>query len=1437
MKKIYLLIVTGVLFVSASFAQVVTVTNPANTTPSLNATYPSLNNALIDLANITAISGPVIITLNPGNNQTAPVNGYTISVNAATTAVNNVTIEGSNNTITASASLATGALNNAIFSIIGADHITLQNFTMQENPANTVNTPAASNNMVEWGVALLHLSATNGAQNNTIQNNTISLNRNYRNSFGIYSSTRHTSADVGTTHDVTNGTTGPNSGNKFYGNRISNVNMGIALIGTGTAAFQDVGNDIGGSSAATGNTITDWGGAASLTMYISNPTTVSYGIYINHQTADNVSYNTLTSATAGAGTAVTFDGIRKDYTTTPAGTFTSTISHNTITMTSAFTGSNFECIRSQGMSTLATATINITDNNLLDNAITAAGTTSAFGGIINTSSPGTLNITNNIMRGLTTVSSGGFTGISNSGNVQNTININNNKIGDAVAGAATYSIASASQLNAITNSGGAATATVNITGNSMNGFSIVTSGQVAFIQNSSNSAVAVNIDNNQLGSTTGTLITMSGVQSSNLFFLYNRGATATTAVSFTGNNIRGITHVVTGTSQHQYITSGSNTAPFTLTVANNTFTNITDNTSGNALFIVDNPSKVPGAGTIINNNSIVTGYSKTAGGSVTFISCSGGSVNGTTTSMTNNNFSNISVNGSTDLYGISANDGFSSADGPTQTITGNTINNISAGSGTVYAIYSDYSAGATIANNTISSINSNYIIYGIDMENNNGQGTFNVYSNTIRDLNSTVVSGHVRGIVANSGSVPIFNIYSNMIYNLSSAGSSNLVNGVMLSDGQAANIYNNTINNLTNAGTSAPLAAGINIIAGTTLNIYLNKIHSIAATGNFTATSTIAEGIRITAGTVANVYNNFVSDLTAPNVSYTDVVRGIDISSTIAASNYNLYYNSVYVNASSTGTDFGSSGIYHTINATATTAVLNMIDNIIVNTSTPNGTGVTAAYRRSGTALNNYAATSNYNLLYAGAPSANRLLFYDGINSDQTLAAYQTRVSTRDANSISLLPGFASINDLHITTPDCSFNNKGIPVAGITADIDAATRSLTTPDIGADEVAGYAAVSNVALAINSTNGMDLLRTCDDGGWTYYTDPTDGSRFLFAIEWSSFDAAAKAAATVRITVDPAIATVNDNSVPFGTWTMNRYWNVDLHGTAMTGMANVRFFYDVAEKNATDAAAAAFLSAYPSGSPEPPSWFKTKTTSFAGDAAHMNADRVYDAMGLVDANSGGAKINNVLYAQFNSISSFSGGTYAAGVGPNTPLPIVLNYLRGVKQGSKNNLSWQVTCTSTPKATLTLERSSDATSFTAIYTIVADAVRCYQPFDYQDANPAGGRNFYRLKMTDESGKFTYSNIIVLLNDTKGFEVLSIAPNPVTTGRFKLNVTSAENTTMNVVIMDMQGRVIQQQTVSMIAGYNSLDMNVINLAAGTYTIYGTTASDRSKVIRFVRQ
>ena len=82
-----------------------------------------------------------------------------------------------------------------------------------------------------------------------------------------------------------------------------------------------------------------------------------------------------------------------------------------------------------------------------------------------------------------------------------------------------------------------------------------------------------------------------------------------------------------------------------------------------------------------------------------------------------------------------------------------------------------------------------------------------------------------------------------------------------------------------------------------------------------------------------------------------------------------------------------------------------------------------------------------------------------------------------------------------------------------------------------------------------------------------------------------------------------------------------------------------------------------------------------------------------------------------------------------------------------------------------------------------------------------------------------------------------MNIAPNPVGGNSFKLNATSAKTTKMEIVISDMQGRIVNRQTVSLIAGFNSTEINVSTLLPGTYNIYGITADEKSGLIRFVKQ
>jgi hypothetical protein len=223
-------------------------------------------------------AGGVTYNVAAEHTETAPAGGY--SITASGTATDQIIFQksgtGANPTVTAPTPQTAGNLNDAIFKIIGGDYITIDGFTMLENAANTTTT-TASNNMTEWGVALLYASTTNGAQNNTIRNNTIDLNRTYTNTFGIYSNVRHSATAPTTTADIT-APTGANSNNKFYSNNITDVNLGIVVVGSTTGANMDTGLDVGGTAVGTGNTITDYGTAAPASGFISVSGTV-YGIF------------------------------------------------------------------------------------------------------------------------------------------------------------------------------------------------------------------------------------------------------------------------------------------------------------------------------------------------------------------------------------------------------------------------------------------------------------------------------------------------------------------------------------------------------------------------------------------------------------------------------------------------------------------------------------------------------------------------------------------------------------------------------------------------------------------------------------------------------------------------------------------------------------------------------------------------------------------------------------------------------------------------------------------------------------------------------------------------------------------------------------------------------------------------------------------------------
>ncbi|MFP5042955.1 M36 family metallopeptidase [Parasediminibacterium sp. JCM 36343] len=120
----------------------------------------------------------------------------------------------------------------------------------------------------------------------------------------------------------------------------------------------------------------------------------------------------------------------------------------------------------------------------------------------------------------------------------------------------------------------------------------------------------------------------------------------------------------------------------------------------------------------------------------------------------------------------------------------------------------------------------------------------------------------------------------------------------------------------------------------------------------------------------------------------------------------------------------------------------------------------------------------------------------------------------------------------------------------------------------------------------------------------------------------------------------------------------------------------------------------------------------------------------------------------------------------------------------------------------------------TFAAVSAKNTTGVNEYAAYHFQ---PVNGNNYYRLKMIDKDGSFTYSKVATLKFAGKaGF---SIYPNPVkATLTAELFKTKAESATITVT--DMAGRVLYAQQTALQAGNNSLFINTAKLTKGTYLI-----------------
>ena len=201
------------------------------------------------------------------------------------------------------------------------------------------------------------------------------------------------------------------------------------------------------------------------------------------------------------------------------------------------------------------------------------------------------------------------------------------------------------------------------------------------------------------------------------------------------------------------------------------------------------------------------------------------------------------------------------------------------------------------------------------------------------------------------------------------------------------------------------------------------------------------------------------------------------------------------------------------------------------------------------------------------------------------------------------------------------------------------------------------------------------------------------------------------------------------------------------------------------------------------------------------------------------------NNTLGTGFSYLHRrFTLGTFSK----YNSLPIKLIYFTAIGDGNKVRLNWDVANEQDTKY-YEVEKSLTATNFTHLATVMSLRANqsLYTDYDY---TPAMGWNYYRLKIFDMTGNFTYSPVRAV-KFNKGLEEIRVFPNP-TSDILNIQLPSSyiNNTTLQVYGID--GKFIS----SIKPTVNTVQLNVMHLPAATYILQILKKDGSQETYRFVK-
>jgi hypothetical protein len=178
---------------------------------------------------------------------------------------------------------------------------------------------------------------------------------------------------------------------------------------------------------------------------------------------------------------------------------------------------------------------------------------------------------------------------------------------------------------------------------------------------------------------------------------------------------------------------------------------------------------------------------------------------------------------------------------------------------------------------------------------------------------------------------------------------------------------------------------------------------------------------------------------------------------------------------------------------------------------------------------------------------------------------------------------------------------------------------------------------------------------------------------------------------------------------------------------------------------------------------------------------------------------------------------------------PLPVTFTSITAVKNNNGNEVEWKVE-NEINIDRYEIERSTDGVNFTKVGSVAAGNNRAYNWFD---AYPVNGDNFYRIKSVSNRGSVEYSRI-VKVSAVKGRTGYTVYPNPSTDGSFGLQMSNLSAGLYTVKITNGNGQLIWKQSVNHPGGTSTNAINPTSqLGSGNYQVEVIDITGKSTIIK----